>query len=232
LIKAACSVLTRNFTFEEWKAHFGEIPYRRVCENLPPHPSLLKEAERRARSGDVNGAVAIIKQDIYLRDTLKMEPKKWAMEQAVKGAAVLLVQQGVDSARKGAIEQAIESFSKAQKLDPTIKISAGNWNDLAWHAAIRNQASLVIEAINNALDLAPNNGGFRDTRGVIRALTGDFKGAIEDFEYYVDWGPRNGRSQSAIGKRVKWIEKLKADENPFDANTLNGLIDNVIVVED
>jgi len=50
-------------------------------------------------------------------------------------------------------------------------------------------------------------------------MTGDYQGAIEDFQYYVEHRGFVERVQ----KRRAWIEKLQAGMNPFDAAMLEAL---------
>ncbi|NUM44656.1 MAG: TIR domain-containing protein, partial [Anaerolineales bacterium] len=61
-------------------------------------------------------------------------------------------------------------------------IEATNWDLLCWWGALYNQAEISNFACDRALELVPDDGYFRDSRGVSRALLGDFEGAIEDFE--------------------------------------------------
>lgn len=44
---------------------------------------------------------------------------------------------------------------------------------------------MVMFACEKAVKLAPDNGIFRESRGLARALTGDYKGATPDFEAYI-----------------------------------------------
>ena len=55
------------------------------------------------------------------------------------------------------------------------------------------------------------------------ALTGDFDGAIADFEFYVAWAPSHNRLSEYIELRKAWIAALKAGKNPFDTATLEQL---------
>ena len=40
------------------------------------------------------------------------------------------------------------------------------------------------------------DGCIRDSRGLARALTDDFEGAISDFEFYVQWQTEQGESRA------------------------------------
>ena len=57
LIAEACRRLPRNLTLSEWRRHLGEQPYRRTCNALPPHPSVLNDRLDRARRAVAEGQV-------------------------------------------------------------------------------------------------------------------------------------------------------------------------------
>ena len=78
------------------------------------------------------------------------------------------------------------------------------------------------EACEKAVAIDPEAIYCQDSRGLYRALTGDYKGAIEDFEYYVK-GAQGKKSERRIRKRESWIIELKANKNPFDPATLREL---------
>ncbi|NIO70145.1 MAG: hypothetical protein GTN71_14240, partial [Anaerolineae bacterium] len=48
-------------------------------------------------------------------------------------------------------------------------------------------------------------------------------GAIEDFEFYVEWSKENDRYEQRGTKREAWIAELEAGRNPFDEATLEEL---------
>jgi len=58
-----CERVWRNLTLAEWRQFMGpDLPYERTCPNLPLHPSVLEESEKRVRAGDVAGAVAFLQR--------------------------------------------------------------------------------------------------------------------------------------------------------------------------
>jgi WD40 repeat protein/tetratricopeptide (TPR) repeat protein len=127
-------------------------------------------------------------------------------------------------ARQGDIEKAIAAYAEAQKLDPTIEIPAFIGNNLCWWGSLWGRAAEVKEAGETAVALEPENGKFRDSRGLARALTGDIAGAIEDFQAFVDWS--NNEEQRL--KRQRWIEALGAGENPFTQEEIENLFNEYI----
>jgi hypothetical protein len=40
----ACMVANRNLTDQEWRSYFGEVPYKKICPDLPAHPSVIERA--------------------------------------------------------------------------------------------------------------------------------------------------------------------------------------------
>jgi tetratricopeptide (TPR) repeat protein len=136
--------------------------------------------------------------------------------------------EGRKLARAGKFDEALEVYAQAQQLDPALKISAKDWNSLCWNGSLAEQAATVMNACQQAVKLDPENREIRDSRGLARALTGDTKGAIEDFSFYVQELKKGEKLESTelqIKQRTQWITALKAGKNPFDAETLNAIRD-------
>jgi hypothetical protein len=104
-------------------------------------------------------------------------------------------------------------------------------NRVCWFGSMDGFARAVLPAGERAVALAPQDGGWRDTRGLARALAGDYQGAIDDFTFFLKWA--KDRSHKLPGqpdlyklygpKRKAWIATLKSGRNPFDSTTLKGL---------
>ena len=62
-----------------------------------------------------------------------------------------------------------------------------------------------------------------DSRGLARALLGDYEGAIEDFEALIDWAEVQDWDPRYAIKRRSWIKDLENGINPFDEATLEEL---------
>ena len=73
----------------------------------------------------------------------------------------------------------------------------------------------------------PENGSYRDSRGIARAMTGNLEGVISDLKVYVEWAPKNKRPQKRIDRRKKWIEQLKKGENPFSPENRDTLLEQL-----
>jgi tetratricopeptide (TPR) repeat protein len=99
------------------------------------------------------------------------------------------------------------------------------------HGAISRHAQDVLLACDHAIKLSPDAGAFVDSRGVARALTGDYAGAIQDFQFFVDWADRSGLfgpnviqtgllEPGVIAERRAWIAELKLHKDPFTPKVL------------
>lgn len=138
--------------------------------------------------------------------------------------SLTLLSKGERLARKGKIKEAVAAYAEAQKLDPTLEIFSDSWNALCWFGSLWGYAADVIDACEQAVELAPDDGWIRDSRGLARALTGDYPGAIEDFKFCVEWLKENGMYEQYDGAmREAWIAELEAGRNPFDEDTLTAL---------
>jgi hypothetical protein len=78
-------------------------------------------------------------------------------------------------------------------------------------------------ACQRAVELEPENGSLRDTRGLARALTNDYKGAIEDFKFFLEWEKKAEMPPEYVRQRQRWIQDLEAGRNPFTPETLEAL---------
>ncbi len=121
--------------------------------------------------------------------------------------------------RTGDISGALEAYRSAQEQDARLTITAGNWDQLCWNGSLWGHAAEVMAACEQAVALAPDHGGIRESRGLARALTGDVAGAIDDFKAFVAW-TGNDRSRA---QRQDWIDALRAGRNPFTKELLERL---------
>jgi hypothetical protein len=98
-------------------------------------------------------------------------------------------------------------------------------NQVCWFGSIGGFAKIVLPACERAVNLAPEaeRAMCRDSRGLARALTGDYAGALEDFRAFVEWSRANDAYERYGAKREAWIADLEAGGNPFDEETLESL---------
>jgi tetratricopeptide (TPR) repeat protein len=179
-------------------------------------PGLVDKGRELARGGDIDGAVVAFQQAFELDPNLALDPEKEARRLATSG----LVDKGRELAKQGAIREAMAAFEAAQASDSNLEIDGDAWNALCWFGSLEGFATDVMAACERAVALEPDHGNIRDSRGVARALTGDYPGAINDFQRYLEWSPENGQSEEHIRQRQDWIRMLQANQNPFNKELL------------
>ncbi len=229
LITEGCRRLSRNLTVEEWQQYMNSRldKYEKTCEQLPVHRSLIAEAKKLAKTGekeDIKTAVSILKRAQELEPEIDLYPDTETIEKepevvANKFVALGKVEEGKKLAKQGKIEGAISLYDAAQKLDSELEIAANDWGELCLYGSLYNRVKDVMFACEKAVKLSPDDGSIRSSRGVARALTGDYQGAIEDFQVYVDWVGDGEEKAKVEG----WIETLKKGENPFTEEVLEEL---------
>ena len=214
LIAAACERSTRNLRWDEWKLYFEDLPYSKTCEQLPVHASVVAHGQQLAKAGNVAEATALFQR------VSEMEPK----------ATLNPIAEAERWERKGKLEKLreekkyaewIEMAGEALQLDPTA-VPNNDWNGVCWEGALDGQAAVVIRACDLAVERAGNEDrihGFRDSRGLARALRGNNQGAIEDFEFFIEHTD-NAEQKS---QRQAWVSALKAGKNPFTPEVLESL---------
>lgn len=174
----------------------------------------------------VDRVVALCRQALKLNPRLDGDPqfKKGAEDAAKSWAAQGVVQKALSFAEQGKIDEALNALDSARKYVPDLSISALSWNELCWWGSLHGRAKDVLFAGDEAVKLTEEkDGGYRDSRGLARALTGDTKGAIDDFEAYIAWAKDDKRNEKEIAKRREWIKALHEGKNPFTPQVLQGL---------
>ena len=134
-------------------------------------------------------------------------------------ASAVALGRGQYLAKEGQIDEAIDAYNQAQQINPQLEISAEFWNTLCWYGCIYNRVADVLFAGDKAVELKPNWGRCRDTRGVARALIGDTEGAIEDFQAALDSGYFDHREEEKQALTA-WLAALRRGENPVTQEVL------------
>lgn len=146
-------------------------------------------------------------------------PVNTVTQQARQQTSSALLRDGENLVRRGEVKRALSVYAEAEILNSPLSVSAGDWNTLCWFGSLWGQAADVIDACNKAVELAPKQEEFRDSRGLARALSGDIEGAIEDFQVFVD----ETEDQSRKYLRQSWINSLRRGQNPFTPEQLKQL---------
>jgi tetratricopeptide (TPR) repeat protein len=120
------------------------------------------------------------------------------------------------------LKQYQQAFSDLERLADAYPSDAETQNNLCWYGSLLGHAAEVLKACEQAVTLAPDNPDIRDSRGLARALTGDFDGAIADFNYFIE----NASASSVdISKRESWVSALAQGKIPFDEELLAEMLE-------
>ena len=183
--------------------------------------TLVSEGKRLAREGNTDEAIA------KLREAKRLDPEsdpKFVIPYLLKKAKKLL-----KVYKEHKTNEAIKLYNEVQQIDAN-QITPRFLNTLCWNGGIGEAlagkdhiSDEIIKACERVVEQAEANdrAGYHDSRGVVRALRGDTKGAIEDFKYYITSAERP-RGQHL--QRLKWIQDLQEEVNPFDKKTLKSLM--------
>ena len=128
---------------------------------------------------------------------------------------------GYIHARKGDLERAVYDAGKTTELEPQ---NAESWNSLCWLGSLAGKAGEVLSSCEMAVSMAPTNGNYRDSRGLARAMNGDYGGAIEDFKAFLVWQDVRAGPQDDNNLRRSWIASLETGQNPFTDALIKDLL--------
>jgi hypothetical protein len=151
-------------------------------------------------------------------------PEPVAVE-TIEAQSKAAVYEGENLLQSRQVTEANAAFMKVLKFRPASAIESFKWNNLCWLGALngrRDEAARVMQACEYAVALDPEQVGNVDTRGVARAVAGDFSGAKKDFQEFIDkWdGDRSPEGAHIKDQRREWIKALNRGENPFTRDVL------------
>jgi len=239
IVDEACARLGRNLTYREWQNYMGDRVYQKTCDMLPVDQTFIDHGITLAEADDLRSAEAVFRRVKEMEPNWKVDPKaeaEWHLEagkakrRLQEIAATLYAERGKEgngAKIKEAIKlyQQIGVFVRPHALDAeaaNTETSGGDsMNNICWRGSMYGYPAPVMSACERAVALHPTSSDYRDSRGLARALTGDFKGAIEDFQYFIDRSDK----EDLKGQRRHWIEDLRAGKSPFTPEELNKLRD-------
>ena len=190
------------------------------AKSLAEAERLMEEGTKLAKEEKIEAAVEKYQQAkeldkiAFIPTWQNLDPEAKATYQAVDA----LLNKGLTLVTDGKVKEAIASYQKAEKIDPT-QISAFNWNKLCRYGSLYQKAADVMFACEKAVALSPKDGEIIESRGLARALTGDIEGAIADFQVFVEWTSNEEKK----AQRQEWIKVLQTGGNPFTDKLLKEL---------
>lgn len=172
-----------------------------------------------AMSGNTAEAVVKFREAVAINPDLPYIPE----EEARLFRAVGLKERVLPLVKQGKITEAIALLSQAEAILPVQDqfMFSETWNYFCSGGSVWNQAEMVMPFCEKAVAADPDNGEYRDGRGIARAMTGDPVNAIADFQAFIDWTEDDERK----ALRQHWVKVLQAGENPFTAEERKKLRD-------
>jgi WD40 repeat protein/tetratricopeptide (TPR) repeat protein len=225
-VKTAESEFQRAQSLDQ---NYPEAEIRRLsAENI------LADAKASALSGDLERTTATFRKAAQVDPGAKIDPeveaRHWVARGHIQDAQRLAAQiptAGPQDA-PGLWEKATVAYHNALAGDPALKVTAEAWNTMCWYGSVTGHARDALDYCEKAVSAAPDDSNFRDSRGLARALTNNFPGAIEDFQAFIDKGEMPATSAKRLqrikSKRKVWIKVLSNHQNPFPPTALAGLM--------
>jgi TonB family protein len=121
--------------------------------------------------------------------------------------------------KRGRIDDAMADFTAAQRSDPRMASSTSFWFPLCWYGTLWERGKDVLSACDELIALVPNDAAARRASGMAKSVTGDYAGAIADFEVALR-GPVDAGTARVLSD---WIGELRAGRNPVTARVLESL---------
>jgi tetratricopeptide (TPR) repeat protein len=181
---------------------------------------LVDEGKDLGQKGNFEESFIRFQAASRLDPSLKLDPESEAKKLASLG--LLSQMEGFSAERK--FPEAVAAYTKAITLDPNVKISSDSLNGLCWDGSLNGFAKAVLPACEKAVALAPQDVMIRDSRGLARGLTGNTKGAIEDFQAFI---AQTDDKKDKL-QRQRWVKALSAGNNPFTPEELGSAQDVMI----
>ncbi|NEU72071.1 hypothetical protein PI95_005660, partial [Hassallia byssoidea VB512170] len=185
----------------------------------------IAQGKQLARQGDIRDAVAKLKQAQRIQpkvdinpdiDGVQNNPEKVAQDFYIAG----LIDEAEEQLKQDEYSKAQAIYKRIENLKPTKENLAKSENSFCRQASLQGYVKIVInDACEKAVKLAPNNPYIRDSRGLARALTGNFQGAIEDFQVFIESTDNADQKK----QRESWVKDLQAGNNPFTPEVLEKL---------
>ncbi len=208
----------QNFTGRSWASAVDPAVEELVVNFL------IEEGEKLAEEGKVSEAIAKFKQIESLNIPLDFDP-----EERVKQIAVpSLIVKAANLMRENNPSEGFAKYQQALALDTELKMtSAWDLNRLCWYGSLHGYAAEMMIVCDETVESVYYG---LDGRGVARILTGDYPGAIADFEEFIatlnnliestDGGELHQPLKVRKAQREAWVNALRKGENPLTEDVL------------
>ena len=146
----ACEIAGRNLSTVEWKRYIGaDTPYGLTCPDLPPHPSVLRDAidsaVQLAEIGRTDEALKKIEEALAYSRNLEADASLEAQRILDTELAAHLVKQGARLAQQGDLAGATDKFMEAIAKNPDIDIDPDTEPKRIYAVTLLNEAMEVAQ---------------------------------------------------------------------------------------
>ena len=206
-----CQLSPSNLSRLDWVGFVGAgQPYELTCPNRPAHPSLLADADREAALGRDQQALLLYQEIRRLEAIPRFEPNRrlsaWKERRRITDnikpdGERLVIALNAWSRFATSKEQSIPALS----FEETLRLCR-------WSILLTGDGEHALPVCEKAVNLLPNPMAI-DSRGMARAMIGDWSGALSDFGKSADYlSDQHWRKQHA-----DWIRDLQSRRNPITA---------------
>ncbi len=213
LLEQGCDYLNAYFV-----THPYDLETLTSCQTdarkIAAAPAFIKAGDRNAANHQIEQAIASYQDALRWNPSVSIQPEQRAQVQS----APFWIGQGKNAMSKDDTLKAIEDIETAFQLDPSVRVSAVVLSSLCWVGSLEDYAKEAISICDEAVERLPTANVY-DSRGVARALIGDYSGAVADLEKAIALG----LDEEYEVKRKAWVTALKAGRNPLTPSELEAL---------
>jgi WD40 repeat protein len=149
--------------------------------------TLLAYGKFYAREGYLAQSVIKFQKALELNPDLPFADPLAETERLARDTAANRIEEGIELAQNGKLNDALIKFSETQQLEANYQIPAKAWHALCSQGGQWNKPDLVLDACNRAVELEPENGQFYNSRGMAYLLLGRHDEARQDFRAFEEW---------------------------------------------
>jgi WD40 repeat protein/serine/threonine protein kinase len=183
----------------------------------------LYEAKQTAVvAGDLEATIAHLQAALNLDPTLDFD----ATFEAGRLYAPFLVGEATQLIENGNVNEGLLLLKRASQYDPELILTYSDLYAICKWGSLWNRAQDTITFCDLLYAQDPTSNDdpyFRYIRSRARALIGDYQGALDDLQFFVDWWIDNGYDAIEIEEEQRWIDILLNGRNPFTAIVLEEL---------
>jgi hypothetical protein len=180
---------------------------------------LVEEGRSLAEEGKTLLAIQRLRAATRLDPEITLDPEVTAKEIAFDAQ----IEELRSASTSGLMDKAHAALAAAQRAYPEREIHAEVWNDLCWFAIVKGKAFSALADCDRAV--ASSDGMVlalsHDARGVGRVMTGNWKGAAEDFIKFAELAEPLARQDDHAElaalevARRGWASELEAGRDPL-----------------